>query len=89
MKVNPVVGTTIMPMSVLRDVHVVPQGLMWSVVEEGNATRLLTARTQLEAIAYGMSLARQGANLLVIHGRNGQFRQVWNYKDIAPDLVGK
>lgn len=61
------------------DVHIVPQHGAWGVEVEGeNFTRTLLP-TQYEAIAYGVRLARESAALLLIHGRDGQFRDVRNY----------
>ena len=61
------------------DVHVVPFSGSWAVKCEGASTYCFASQTQTEAIGYGMRLARQSAAMLVIHGRDGQFREVRNY----------
>lgn len=62
------------------DVHVVPTAGGWAVKQEHLPTYTMVATTQVEAIAAGMRLAREGAALLVIHGEDGRFRQVWSYR---------
>ena len=62
-----------------RDVHVVPYRGKWAVEIEHEGTARCVVDTQIEAMAYGMTLAREAAVSLVIHGRNGRFRETWSY----------
>ena len=62
------------------DVHVVPTAGTWAVKSEHVTNYRGYFQTQTEAIAYGMALARQSAAMLVIHGRDGQFREVRSYR---------
>lgn len=62
------------------DVHIVPSGSSWAVKAENLPSYLYVARTQREAIAYGIELARDAASQLLIHGKDGRFRDVRVYK---------
>lgn len=63
------------------DLHVVSinHGSAWAVKNEQNEFYSMVAPTQTEAIAFGMHQARESAAQLVIHGRDGRFRDVRNY----------
>lgn len=62
------------------DVHVIPDSGSWAVKSEHVENYFGRFQTQTEAIAYGMALARQSAAMLVVHGRDGRFREVRSYQ---------
>lgn len=66
----------------LRDFHIVKHMDGWNVRQEREQVPEARFKTQLEAIAYGMQLARHEAVDLVIHGRDGKFRDVWSYRHL-------
>lgn len=61
------------------DVHVVPNGESWTLKIERLNMSMPRYETQAEAIGLGIRIAREMAVQLIIHGQNGQFRDVWNY----------
>lgn len=62
-----------------RDIHVVPSNKMWAVKLEGEPYYYSIFNTQREATSYAVSMAKVSASLVIIHGQNGQFRDVRNY----------
>lgn len=61
------------------DYHVVPMQGSWAIKGEANPHYTGIFETQIEATSYAMTLAREAATSVVIHGRNGQIREVWSY----------
>lgn len=61
------------------DVHVVPYGAAWALKLERIPGHRMVQRTQYEAIAAGAGQARAAAVHLVIHGRDGRFREVRDF----------
>lgn len=63
------------------DIHVVPinGATAWAVKGEQNRFYSMVAETQFEAIAYAVRQARESSAQLVIHGRDGRFRDVRSY----------
>lgn len=62
-----------------RDFHVVYHMGGWNVKKELSNVAEARFDTQLEAMAYGRDLAKYDAVSLIIHGRDGKFREVWSY----------
>ena len=71
---------TITPRPIMSDVHVVPLNGNWAVKQEHLTSYSRVTQTQAEAIGLGIELARSGATQLVIHGVDGQFRDVRSYR---------
>lgn len=67
------------PRPIRSDIHVVPSGKLWAVKNESSQAYSGYFQTQLEARAYGMNLAREGAVSLVLHGQDGKIRSVTSY----------
>lgn len=63
------------------DAHVVPMGKLWAIKMETNTTYSGIFSTQLEATAYAIGLARMAASSVILHNKDGQFREVWSYPD--------
>ena len=63
-----------------RDYHIVKHMGGWNVKQENTHVPEARFETQAEAIGYGISLARHEAVSLIIHGRDGRFREVYNYR---------
>jgi hypothetical protein len=62
------------------DVHVVKHGSGWAVKVEHTAGYAALLPTQFEAIAAGAAQARSGKVQLIVHGADGRFRDVRNYR---------
>ena len=72
--------------TVMRDIHVVPNGRSWKVTMEGHDAPLRHVATKQEAVYYGQQLAKEAGLLLVIHAKDGTFQDVRNYKPQIPVL---
>ncbi len=68
-----------------RDYHVVPHMGQWNVRQELENVVEARFRTQLEAMAYAIQLARHDAVSMVLHGRNGRIREVRSYDNFQYD----
>lgn len=68
------------------DFHIVPMQEYWAVKGEANSTYSGIFSTQLEATSYAMGLARMAASSVVLHGKDGRFREVWSYDKYANDV---
>ena len=66
----------------ISDYHVVPHGNVWMLTRESSPFRQM-ATTQVEAIGYGIGLARTEAVSLIIHGADGRFREVYDYSRVG------
>lgn len=62
-----------------RAVHVIPDGVYWSVKGQGQEFPSGTFITKVEAMALAIRTARDGQGLLVVHGKNGRFQEVRSY----------
>ena len=62
-----------------KQIHIVPNGNMWSVREAGRTQPISNHRTQSNAIGAGRPLAIRTEAELVIHRPNGQIRDKDSY----------
>lgn len=82
MKINPTMPTASAPPidpMVRGNIHVVYTRRGWALEVEGGQWYYSFARTQLDAISEGSNMARQAAASLIIHRKDGRFREVWTY----------
>lgn len=63
----------------VRDVHVVPHAGSWAVKVERSPGYAALVPTQVEALGLAVSQARAAGVQLVLHGRDGRFREVYDY----------
>lgn len=61
------------------DVHVVPYNGAWAVKSEHLTGYSFIRQTQTEAMAEAMRLARGSGASMIVHGRDGRFREVRSY----------
>lgn len=76
---QPVAAVPFAGRNAAHDVHVVPYGAAWALKLERIPGHRMVQRTQYEAIAAGAGQARAAAVHLVIHGRDGRFREVRDF----------
>lgn len=62
-----------------QNVHVVPNGIYWAVIIEGNANPVRITGTQQSAIDFGKEIAKRERSELIIHGADGKIRQKDSY----------
>lgn len=63
----------------VHDIHVVPHAGSWAVKVEREPSYKAVMPTQTEALGLAITQARAAGVQLVLHGRDGRFREVFDY----------